>query len=303
MTGKMSVNLFKVRADTGALPLESVLGSTAALGLQERTCRIGYYDVRLEIAAPPNSPSHGNTSDWWMLDFTKLQFELGPGKVGKTAAISGFGLADDEGFGDTTSALYDPVNKYLLLQYNHSGVRSAGIQEYLNKIAQVPPGARHYHLDVRIDDSSAVRLAKADFITKIHYKVDVGGISDAHRQGDISLARALEFSALQNGEILEMTVTSKRGGHLKDTSARSLIKKLTTILKADQEDETRTIRAFEIEGILENGEKLDAINMLTPKLQMIVDGLTLGGDRQYTQVSRWIALQKARRGWQALITG
>jgi hypothetical protein len=301
MAGKMNVNLYKVTRGTGVAPLEELLAFAASLSLEDRLRRVGSYDTRLEHIAPPNS--EGNTSDWWLLDFVKLRYEQGPGKAGRSTPIQGFDMDDDQGFGEETAVLYDPATKYMLVQYNHHGVRASRIEDYLNQMHHNPDNASYYTLKLKLDESSEVRLARKQHIAKVHFKIDASQMSAALCEADVGLTRALELTEMQDGQTLEITISAAKGKNLRTKAIRSLVDALRGVRVDDEENNNTTLRQFDIQGREDEFGKKEAINMLAPKLQTTIDQLSLGPDRRYTILSRWIGLQRARRGWAHIIDG
>lgn len=299
MAGKMNVNIYKVLETAGAPPLDHLLEQVEGLDLGSRLRRVGDFDMRLEHIARPHSA--GNTSDFWMMDFVKLRYEHGPGKAGRGTPIQGFDMDDDQGFGEETAALYDPATKYLVLQYNHNGVREGKIKEYFSQLVHDPENIAHYQFRVKLDESSEVKLAKKQYIAKVHFKIDSSKISAAYRQADVSLERALELSDQQDGQILELTISASRGKNLKQGAVTSLINALRGVRKDDISNDTGGLREFEIFGREDEHSRAEAINMLAPKMQVTIGELSLGSDRRYTLLSRWIGLQRARRGWDRVI--
>lgn len=301
MAGKMNVNLYKVKAEAGVRPLEEMLEYAATLDLHDRMRRVGNFDTRLEHVAAPRSD--GNTSDFWLLDFVKLRYEQGPGKAGRTTPIQGFDMDDDQGFGEETAALYDPATKYLLVQYNHHGIRASGIQDYFNRLNHNPENIAYYSFAIKLDESSEVRLAKKQHIAKVHFKIDSSQMSAAFREADIGLSQMLSASEMQDGQMIEIAITAARGKNLRERAVRSLINVLRGVHANDAANDTGALQQFDIEGRDEDHSRREAINMLAPKLQASFSELSLGPDRRYTLVSRWIGLQRVRHGWQDIIGG
>lgn len=300
MRNSMSVNLYKIIKLPGTPDLEVLLNHITGLDLEERIKTIGNSDIRLDQIAAPGTP--GNTSTFWMLDFIKMRFDHGPGKVGRTTAIEGFDLTDDQGFGEEAAALFDPASGYLCVQYNHHGVRASAMQDYFNQMLVNPNNVTAYELRMKLDSSADVQLAQKQFITKVSYKIAPGDLSPALRNANVGLASALSMNEQQGGNTLEMTISAGRGGNLLTQAARPLINALRNIRASDVQNQTRVLSQFEVSGRVDEFARTDAIDMLSPKLQVTMGELSLGNDRRYTMNSRWIALQRAIRGWDAVLT-
>jgi hypothetical protein len=299
MAGKMNINLFEVSRDRNTVPLVELLNEISHMSLDRRIRPISFGQMRLDIIAPPNSET--NESPYWLLDFTKLRFDHGPGRVGRTTEIAGFDLEDDEGFGEETAALYDADAGFMLVQYNHHGVRAASIEKYFNAIGHNPDAFSAYKLLVKMDQTSEIKLARKQFISKIHYKISTSNLTEAHRNAGLSLRQSLALSEEQRGGSIEITISAPPRENLFMASARQTIEALREMVAADQAEDTRVVTQFEVEGRDDVLDRAEAVNMISPKLVLTIDGLTLGGDRRYTRRSRWDALLRARRGWHDII--
>lgn len=291
----MNVNLYKLQSVPGTPLLTDILTYINLLPLTDRLKRVGNFDIRLEHIAPPRSAD--NTSDFWLLDFIKLRFEQGPGKVGRSTPIEGFNLADDQGFGEEAAAIFDPATQYIAVQYNHHGVRATSMQDYFNQFLSGGANVIAYSFAIKLDERSDVRLAQKNFITKVKFKIAPSKIIAGHRNADIGLSTILDFNSQQNGGNIELTIKAAKGENLRNGPVMSLIRALKLIRTDDVEEDITALTQFEVVGRNDILGRADSINMLAPKLQVVIDQLSLGGDRRYTILSRWIGLQRAMRGW------
>lgn len=298
MAGKMNVHLYQVKRDEGALPLAELLAHVAGLPLEGRIKSLSTGDFRLEHVEPPRS-EHNNT-DYWLLDFVKLRFENGPGKVGKSTAVTGFQFGEDEGFGEETAVLYDPKLNHMVVQYNHHGMRASAIERYFNSINHDPDEVTSYELLIKMDPSAEIRLAQKKYITKLKLKISPPKMTPAHRAAGVSLDQILALNNDQNGGSIEIAITAAKGETLAD-KALTFIDGLRRLAAHDIDEGTDVVSRFEVEGKNDLLDRADAINMLTPKLQFTIGDLMLGGDRRYTRRSRWDGLLKARQGWRDII--
>jgi hypothetical protein len=126
MVGVMAVHLFEVRALHRTPPLAQLLERIHGDAIADRLRTVGHQEVRVETIAAPRS--RGNNTPYWLLDFTKIRFEHGPGKASREDPIESFELDADQGFGEETAVLYDPRRQAMLIQYNHYGARSTIIE-------------------------------------------------------------------------------------------------------------------------------------------------------------------------------
>jgi hypothetical protein len=299
MAGKMNVNLFQVSRSANALPLPDLLQGVSQLPLEERIRRISYGEMRLDHVEPPNSEN--NASPYWLLDFVKMRFDHGPGRVGKNTAIAGFDLGADEGFGEETAALYDADTGYMVVQYNHHGVRASAIESYFNILDHDPGAVGGYEMVIKLDTTSEIRLAQKNLITKLHFKIAPGKMTAAHRAANVSLDQVLRLNSEQHGNTIEVTISAAPRENLITQRVFATIDALKRMVAADQEEGTRVVSQFDVNGKVDVLDKADAINMIAPKLELTIDGLMLGDDKRYTRRSRWDGLLRARRGWQDII--
>lgn len=294
---KLKVNLFQVLRGDRDVPLEDVLRELAQVEIQHRTSRVGAYDVRLEHILEPES--EGNPTPYWLMDFVKFRDTHGPGKAARNTAIRGFDLQPEEYFGEETAALYDPERKYLLLQYNHNGVKSTPISLYLNNFFQDDRRVANYEFRMKLDEASEVKLAKKQHITKMHFKIAPMKFTAAHRAEGVSLDRVLAFSNNHDGASIEITIAAARGEKLQKVN--DILDSLRSFRQADREQDTQAITQFDLEAKEELDERAEKINMLMPALVQVMSGVEQGDDRRLTLKSRWDALVRARRGWADII--
>jgi hypothetical protein len=255
---------------------------------------LGTQEIRLESLLPPGGVS--NPTPYWFLDFTRLRFAHGPGKASKTQAIQGFALTENEGFGEETAALFDPSSGYILVQYNHFGVRASSMRDYL--ACFVAGQIRDYEFRVKFDETSEAKLAQKQILTKIHFKIAPASMTATQRSADIGLGMALDMNDSVHGQSVEVIISSgqNRNAALSSKAARGMIRSLKKLVGIDD-----IVEKFEVSGRSAVGERSEAIDMLAPKIEQVIDGIVMGPDRRYTQKSRWDALLRARNGWSALI--
>lgn len=296
MANEMKVHLFKVRTMDGAQPLENLLTAIQGDPLENRLRTLSYQEIRLESLRAPTT--RGNPSPYWLLDFTKLRFEHGPGKISRDAAIEGFELEEDQGFGEETAALFDPASQHLLIQYNHNGPRSGRIEEYFCNYENAV--VDKYALHIVLDDTANVRLAQKDIITKIQFKVASPRITAAQRAANVPLSRVIDMANNMNGETVDVTISAGHG-RLTMQTVQNMIGTLRNMMVRRDDPVEGPLKTFKITGKSGINGESDEINMLLSKQESTIDGLEMGADRRYTRESRWNGLLRARRGWNAII--
>lgn len=294
---KIKINLYKLTRLLEVHTLPELLAQIQVDDLAGRVRRIGYHDIRLEQLVAPQSA--GNPTPYWLLDFVKLRMDHGPGKVGPNTPIEGFPLGQNEGFGEETAAIFDPVRNYMLVQYNHHGVRGPTIERYFNHYDDQM--VEQFNLQIKLDDTSDAKLAQKQFITKLSVKIAPGKMTAAHRHNNVSLERALALNDDQHGNTVEFTLAASRGQCLANGPIHRMLDALRAWRQADQDQDSVVLDQFEVEAKANLADRAEKIDMLLPALQAQVDGIVMGADRRYTVRSRWDALLRARNGWDAII--
>jgi hypothetical protein len=298
MKNSMKIHVYKVISELNTPDLKVVLNYIEALPLDQRLRSLGkeQQEIRAENIKKPTS-----SLPYWLIDFTRLRFDHGPGKVNRNTPIEDFNLNNDEGFGEETAALYDESSGYLFIQYNHFGVRSGSIATYLNDIRTNQNDV--YSLHVKMDGDSEVRLARTNIIKKLNFKIAPVNMSTDMRQAGVSVDRILKLSDELNAETIEVTISSGKSGNsnLLFGKVSKVINALKEMMHQDDrfnnsEITPRALQKFEVYGKKELDSITEEIDMISPKLEYDIDGLVLGEGKRFTQESRWGALIRARRG-------
>jgi hypothetical protein len=279
------------------MKLEAVLAAVSRMTLEDRVIYIGTHQMRLESAKAPGK--QGNKTPYWMLDLVKLRFENGPGKVSRKDALQGFKLNANEGFGELTSALYDPTTGYILIQYNHHGPRAGAIAQYFTHIS--PPHKCAFEFHVRLDETAEARLESKSIITKLHYKVAGFQMSKAMKSGNVSLDRSLDLSDSLGGQSIEVIISAGKG-RLQTKPTRAVINSLMELLTGGSAKEQSAVETFKVYAKEDYDDATDEINLISSKMEQSIDGLKMGEDHMYTVDSRWLGLQRARNGWDDAVT-
>jgi len=291
----MKVNLLRVKTMEGAEALADLLSRISVDLVTDRLRKVGYQEIRLESVSAPRTD--GNDSPYWLLDFTKLRFEHGPGKISRKAMIEGFELEKDQGFGEETAVLFDPETHHILIQYNHNGPRAGTIEEYLCTYDHGTVGKYSFH--VVLDDTANLRLAQKEIIKKIHFKVAAPRITEAQRNGNVPLGRVLDMANNLDGETVEIVISAGRGRL--SNPVQSIIDTLRGLMPGGEDPLDTPLKTFKVYGKDRVDGETDEINMLLTREEITIDNLEMGPDLRYTQKSRWHGLLRARRGWDGKI--
>jgi hypothetical protein len=296
---KLKVNLFKVIRGERDQPLDTLLNDLFHVPLERRVKRVRANDVRLEHIVRPRSAD--NDTDFWLLDFVYFRDTHGPGKAGRNVAIQGFDMQADDFFGEETAALYDPATDYMILQYNHHGVKAKSVRSYLNNFFEGERAPSDYELVMKLDAESEAKLAAKQHITKARFKIAPVQMTAAHRAAGVSLDRVLRLNESHNGVSIEVTISAERGNRLEQLG--EMLDGLRGLMRADQEQGTHVVSQFELDAKAHLDERAEKIDMLLPGLVLEVSDIEQGLDRRLTLASRWNALVRAKRGWEQIMRG
>lgn len=160
----MKIHAYKVESVDGSRPLEEVLRLIEEEeSLRERIRLINQVELRAESVSQQNR--------LWLMDFVRIRTSHGPGKVGRDSEVEGFEFEEEEGFGEETAALFDPESGYILVQYNHFGVRAGAIADYLS--AYDGTEGSLYTFKPKYDEDVERRLLNHGITRKISFCLDV----------------------------------------------------------------------------------------------------------------------------------
>jgi hypothetical protein len=291
---KMSVRLFEVVPDDENHPLQHVLAQLEpmTLGDRLRTLADGK-QIRAEIVELPTAGK-----PYWLLDFTRLRFEHGPGRASANRPIQGFALQRGEGFGEETAVLYHPRSRSLVLQTNQFGVRQGALEDYFSMIIAQPPVG--YRIAPVLDPTVAAKLVNADRFTRFTLKVVAGNISQQMRRNNVSLNRALEIGDQFHAPEVEITLGV---GHSRTSLSTGAVRSFIELAKRLIRERGDSVLQAEVQGrnSADPESKSEVLDLITPTLREEFADLELGGDLRFTRESRFRALERAFTGWRGAI--
>lgn len=121
---------------------------------------------------------HGRERKWF-LDFVRIRDTTGPGKAAADTPVEDLDIAADEFFSEETAALFLPDRGFMIVQYNHWGVRPSAIGDYLSGYMQDETDV--YELAVRIDPGASQKYDSINQTTKFSIAVDVASLTAQDR--------------------------------------------------------------------------------------------------------------------------
>lgn len=284
----VTINLFDIDwTPQTAQKLSDTLDDFALLSLDKRWRN----DIRLEqvINVPQNSVRR--LPEIYHLDFVKKR-EVGPGKLGNSAPVSGIQMRQDEDFGEETAAIYVPSKKWLLILNNQAGIGPSRMTEYFNAIDPGSSKQFAYSASARLDPTVLKRLGGMSNLTSVDITATVDALGATNDAVGLAVAQATKTAQAKRISItLGANEGRKKTNFLSSKIVINLVNKLcgqgddVTVLKVKGEDPT-------------TGRKDQVINLLEHKIkqQYRVDELKVV-DHRYTINSRWALLEKALKGW------
>lgn len=285
----MKVHAFKVELSEGSASLEDVLQQIAdEPSLRGRIRLVNQIELRAE--------SIDQQDGLWLLDFVRIRTNHGPGKVGRDSEVEGFDFEDEEGFGEETAALYVPDTGYMLIQYNHFGVRAGAISDYLS--AYDGTESNLYTFKPKFDEDVERRLLNQGITKKIRFSLDVSRMSAQDRQRGRALSEAIEYGRNNGADKvkMEISVQGERGRGLAQGALESL-----TALRNIVGQNPDAVKKLEVAG-KENEESVtEVLDLLGHRLSIEFNDMAVGNDLRYPRDERWNALIRARNGWSRIL--
>lgn len=281
----MKIHFYQTEITDSRDALSDILDKIYLLSLEDRERDIKGKTVFLER----NSKQGG----LYEMDFTQRRIQNGPGYSRRGEETVDFDLEDDAGFGEQTAAIWSPKG-YLVVQYNHYGVRPSTIGVYLEQfLHKGNPGNKQPMLTLKpvIDDNVYAKFIKSQRKTKLSCTIDAGTITNEMAKANVALGAALGLRGTTSAGKVEISVSlgeDKRGGPLQGirNMVDSLIqsKSVSSLNVAIKEDLDATT---EVLDLLEHCEVV-----LVPDSSLkMTDGL------RYDYPSRIEALRKEFKGW------
>lgn len=285
----MKVHAYKVEFTDGSQPLEEVLQQIEnEQSLRERIRLINQVELRAESIAQQDG--------LWLMDFVRIRTSHGPGKVGRDSEVEGFEFEEEEGFGEETAALYDPTTGYILIQYNHFGVRAGAIADYFSAYDGTENNL--YTFKPKYDEDVERRLLNHGITRKISFCLDVTRMSEQDRQRGRPLSEAIDYGR-QNGADkikVEISVQGERNRSLAQGALDGLAA-LRSILGQNPDAVTK----LEVSGKENQDSVTEVLDLIAHRLSVEFNDLVLGADLRYPRDERWRALTRAKNGWRQVL--
>ncbi len=282
----MRIALFKLAKEKQDFDLAARVAFIMALGLEDRNRGKGGDSVRLEMVE--------QRGPLLLCDFVKIRMRQGPAKAGLNQPATGFNLAKDEGFGEETAFLWDSSNDWCVVQYNHYGVRTNTIAEYLGEFDHSDPV--QLELLPKLDDEIHAKLQRKTLVKKVTIAVAAKELSAADFAAGQSLGQAAKMVSRYAPEKVEITIsTRKKGGLIFSIGA---FESWLTQLGAGSSDspvESAKVTAKDTED--DKSEELDLLNGRIKQDADILPGI----DKRLSVKDRFDALERMHGAWRKYI--
>lgn len=285
----MKIHAFKVDLTTDSALLENLLSQIEGeVNLRDRIRFIGQTELRVEALE--------QRDQIWLLDFVRIRTDHGPGRVSRDSEVEGFDFDDEEGFGEETSALYDPATGYILVQYNHFGVRAGIIADYLSAFDGSTTNL--YTFKPKYDEDVERKLLDQDITRKVSFTIDISRMSDQDRQRGRALSEAITYGREVGADKVkvEISVSGEKSKGLAN-KARDGISALRGIIGQNPEAVTR----LEVSGRENRDSITETLDLIGHRLSVEFNDLQVGADLRYPREERWQALIRAKNGWSRIL--
>jgi len=286
----MKIHAFRVDTNDGGVPLESILEQISQEpSYQKRNRLISHVEQRADAIEKRDS--------LWLIDFVRIRTSHGPGKVGRDTQVEGFEFKDNEGFGEETAALYDPVSNFILIQYNHHGVRAGNIADYLTDYDATRRNV--YTFKPKFDDDVERRLHNQEIIRKVNISIDMTKMSEQDKLRGRALSDALDYGRSNNAEKMkiEISVQRENKGGLSLTNVKETLRNILDIRGQNPE----AIPKIEVSGKESLDSVIEVLDLTGHRLFVEFNDLKLGVDLRFPRCERWGALLRAKNEWKQLL--
>jgi len=285
----MKIHAYKVDSFDGSRTLQDVLLQIESEpSLRERIRLINQVELRAESVSQKNG--------LWLMDFVRIRTSNGPGKVGRDSEVEGFEFDEEEGFGEETAALYDPASGYILVEYNHFGVRAGAIADYLSAYDGTETSL--YTFKPKYDEDVERRLLNHGITRKISFCLDITRMSEQDRQRGRALSEAIDYGR-QNGADKIKVEISVQGERQRSLAKNALdgLSALRSILGQNPD----AITKLEVSGKENQDSVTEVLDLIAHRLSIEFNDLVLGADLRYPRDERWRALVRAKNGWHQIL--
>ncbi|MCD8061198.1 MAG: hypothetical protein LUE13_02470 [Akkermansiaceae bacterium] len=285
----MTIYPFTVSEDNNSEPLRNVLLDLMEEEVSKRNKSCMGTDF-MRIQEIEQRTIGTDNREVFLMDFIRIRMTHGPAKGGLDTPIVGFELENNEGFCEESGALYVPSFNLFVVQYNHAGIKSNRMIEYISDFYH--DRCTGFRIDPVIRSDIRERLRSKDIITKFELKIRPNMITDEDRKNNISVAFAAQSGEMAEAAYVSIILGSERRGELNSNalkrSAQWVLEKIT-----DQPEAIEKACISGKENELDLAETLDLLNYRIHSRAEIQPGI----DKRFPREDRWDALVRSFQEW------
>lgn len=285
------IHLFKVSNTTAnGRSLEAMIDAVELDSLQDRIRTVGATGVRLDVIQ--KLPPEGKTPRLWLLDFTRLRDTHGPGKAKRSTLVEDLDIASDEFFGEESAALYVPDHGYLLVQYNHFGVRPKAIEAYFSEYLEGEVNV--YEFNVVLDADAEQRFKNQKYLKRFEIGVDVTQLTAEDRNNGNALGAMADAAADLNATRMKVVISV---GHDRERNLTGAKKLLQRFMRGNG-----AVISAEVSGRETPDGQVEVVDLINEKL-VAWERIKPGEGRRLAVEDRFKALRRTYGKWSARIKG
>ena len=276
----MKIILYENKLFGSKHPLEDALKSCKSLPLADREMGADDKKIFLETCQKQQG--------CYKMDFTLRRREHGPGLSKPGQTTRDFVLNPDEGFGEQTAAVYDPVHERVAVQYNHYGPKATAIARYLNEFSQ--EGSRFGWVPILHRDAVA-KLARSPIERRLKATVATDGLTDEDHANNVALGSILNMREQTHAGTVNLTLSLGRGKRGRSLDLEEYVR---NFLSAGED----VVKKLSVE-IINEDDGVEFLDFLGCKVVAEIDNnhLTRTPGLRYTFKSRVNAIERQLREW------
>lgn len=286
----MKIYVYKVEHGQGAQPLEQVI---------ERALREPF-DARLRLVAKKYIRLHHaeERNGIWFIEFERIRYDRGPGKGHRNRPAEPMPLADDEGYSESTAALYLPRSRHLLLELNREGPTRGLVQGYLAGFNQAATNV--YRFVPRLDPDVEARLNRKAVHRRLEVKIAPGHFSQADLQQGNSVAGAITAGTAVGADDVTLVFTLERG--TKGGLQSAVVDPIVSFFRNKHAADPKAVKTLKVAGKDTDDAPNELLDLLDQKLHIEFDDIQPDPRTRMLPIEeRWLRLQRAYHGWQHLL--
>lgn len=280
MSKKINIDFYKVELpNSGTKSFEVILQEVMQLQIKDRFREIRFYPVCIHEA-------QHNLLYGWEGNMIRLRMNNLPVKGSKSGRIEDIVFNEDEGIGEQTAFIYNPLTRVLALQSNQAGVSASTFAKYFEEMAAFdePIG-----IDPILNPDAMKRLAKVKTVSK--FEIRVAGLDNMERfeTDDCGVREMIELTnAFQSPTIsLNLSVGGKKRDSL---SVEPVIRAAQALLGRANQNQQQ-VKTLRISGCTDEDESV-YIDLLKDRMREIIE-VNSGKKRNFPYYERKQFLQDA----------